>query len=85
MTGLARFVAAAADDALAGQLSSTRATALKEALVPLVPLIRAQSPAREGDQAVVDAVVEVMGRAWRPSAWWRERLLEVGRQDLAYW
>lgn len=86
LTGLARFVSAAMDDALNGsRVLTPRARALQEALMPLTPALRDQSPAREGDQAVVDAVVEVMGPAWRPSPFWREQLVRVGRHDLAAW
>lgn len=86
LTGLTRFVSAAVDDALAGsKVGTPKAWALQQALLPLVPVLRDQSPAREGDQAVVDAVVEVMGSAWRPSRFWREQLLAAGRPDLASW
>lgn len=86
LTGLSRFVSAAVDDALEDSpVGTPRSWALQAAVMPLIPLLRAQGPAREGDQAVVDAVVEVMGRAWRPSAFWREQLIAAGRPDLAAW
>jgi hypothetical protein len=86
LTGLTRFVAAAVDDALAGsKVGTPKSWALQQALIPLVPVLRDQSQAREGDQAVVDAVIEVMGSAWRPSAFWREQLISAGRTDLAQW
>lgn len=85
-TGLTLFVMAASDDACGGTGRGTpRMEALKQAVLPVLHQVRTQSPAREGDQAVVDAVVSVMGRAWRPSARWREHLTRVGRPDLASW
>lgn len=87
LTGLATFVMAAADDATAGGVLpvTERLVALREAVLPLLHQVRTQSTAREGDQQVVDAVIEVMGSAWRPSAYWREQLAAKGRHDLASW
>lgn len=85
-TGLTLFVMAASEDCCDNRRVPTpRMDALRAAVLPVIHQVRTQSPAREGDQSVVDAVVSVMGRAWRPSARWREHLIRVGRQDLAAW
>lgn len=85
MTGLPIFLAAAIEDALAEGRTSGKAQALKQAVSGLVDQVRSQDHTRSGDQAVIDAVVDVMGSAWRPSAYWRERLREKGYHGLASW
>lgn len=76
MTGVPLFVSAA----LASCTTLARQQALKDTLLPLMFRLKDGN-----EQVVVDAVCDVMGRGWRPSRVWRERLLSIGRADLASW
>jgi len=79
MTGLPLFLSAALEDCR----SPRHALVLKSAVLDLV--VPGQPIDLKLEQQVVDAVVSVMGLTWRPSVRWRERLVSIGRQDLAAW
>lgn len=80
MTGLPLFISAALEDCR----SLEQAQALKAQVMALMPAFQADR-SMVGEQPIVDAVCEVMGRAWRPGVRWRDLLRRIGRNDLASW
>jgi hypothetical protein len=80
MTGLPLFIAASLEDCR----SPEQAQALKAQVMALMPAFKADR-SMTGEQPIVDAVCEVMGRAWRPGVRWRDQLRRIGRNDLASW
>lgn len=79
MTGLPLFLSAALEDCR----SIRQARVLKAEVLKVVSPGHAVDLGRE--QQAVDVVCAVMGAAWRPSVRWRERLVAIGRCDLAAW
>jgi len=80
MTGLPLFIAAALEDCR----TLEQAQALKAQVMTLMPAFKADR-SMTGEQPIVDAVCEVMGRSWRPGVRWRDQLRSIGRNDLASW
>jgi hypothetical protein len=79
MTGLPLFLSAALEDCR----SLLQARTLRAEVLKVVRPGHAVDLRLE--QQAVDVVCAVMGAAWRPSARWRQRLVAIGRHDLAAW
>jgi hypothetical protein len=80
MTGLPLFISAALEDCR----SIRQTQVLKSEVLQVMP-DQARDLGTAAEQRVVDVVCSVMGRAWRPGPRWRERLVSIGRHDLASW
>lgn len=82
MTGLPLFLSAALEDCR----SLIQARTLRaEVLKVIAPGGQRAALDLMLEQRAVDVVCAVMGPAWRPSVRWRERLITIGRQELAAW
>jgi hypothetical protein len=80
MTGLPLLLSAALEDCR----SLRHARVLKAEVLRVMP-DQSRDLGTAAEQRVVDVVCSIMGTVWRPSVRWRERLVAIGRHDLAAW